>query len=76
MEPAEDLAPQADISSPLPGDQMALLWKNDAAQYNQLKPRFNANIAWAPEHCVSKPADPQPSDTEQKKPLLDRLNPF
>ncbi len=49
------------MSSPLTGEQWAQLESQDAAAYNQLFPKFNANVAWAGAHCIAKPTATAPA---------------
>lgn len=60
---AQDLPAQTNLDAPLPGDEMSMLWKGDIAAFNDLKPKFNANIDWAGEHCIAAP----PKSTEPPK---------
>ncbi len=46
---------------PLAGDDWIRLQTQDAAAYNQLFPRFNANIDFARDKCIAKPAPAQPN---------------
>lgn len=55
QEKATELAAQTDLDKPLPGDDLSRLYGQDAAAYNALFPRFNANLDWAAEHCVARP---------------------
>lgn len=73
QERANDLTAQSGITENLSGPEMVALWKSDAGQYNDLKPKFNANIEWAGSHCVTKPPE-TPSKPERS--FFDRLNPF
>lgn len=58
---AAELAAQPDLTQPLAGDGWAQLQAQDAAAYNALWPKFNANVDWAGEHCVKKPAPEAPA---------------
>lgn len=60
QEKAGPLAPQANITQALPGPEMIDLWKQDAGAYNALYPQFNANIDYAAEKCVARPAPAAP----------------
>lgn len=56
LEKAAPLKPQQDLDKPLAGDQWATLEAQDAGTYNALWPRFNANIDWAADNCIARPA--------------------
>ena len=60
QEKARALPPQQQLDKPLDGAGWSQLEAQDAGAYNQLWPRFNANIDWAAAECVAKPA-PAPS---------------
>jgi hypothetical protein len=57
---AGPLPAQQDLDKPLAGDRWSELEAQDAAAYNQLFPKFNANIQWAADHCDAKPAPKSP----------------
>lgn len=58
---------------------MALLWKDDVKAFNDLAPKFNANIDWAGANCVAMPDAAKPKPVEpapQEKSFFGKLNPF
>lgn len=59
-EHARALPPQQNIDKPLPGDGLSDLYSADVGAYNQLYPRFNANIDWVAGHCDRRPGTAPP----------------
>lgn len=55
---AGELSAQPDLDAPLPGDGLVGIIKDDAAAYNAIYPRYNANIDWAGAKCEKKQAAP------------------
>ena len=60
QERATELAPQGDLSAPLGGDDWVRLQTQDAAAYNQLYPRYNANLDYSRANCIAKPTAAAP----------------
>ncbi len=56
QEKAGALPAQADLTVPLQGADWIQLEKQDAGAYNDLYPKFNANVEFAGSHCVARPA--------------------